>query len=72
MLRGKFGSPYLDMQRQQRQEQRYSYLPAYAAFSCVQTMTAWLPVFGIFNVRTDVDAYEGCANAVTDGVCTES
>ena len=58
MLCGKFGSPYLDMQQQQRQEQRYSYLPAYAAFSCVQTMMVWPPVFEIFNVRTDIDAYD--------------
>ena len=26
-------------------------------FLCVQTMV-WLPVFGIFNVRSDVDAYD--------------
>ena len=36
-------------------EQRYPFLSVYAVFSYVQTMV-WLPAFGIFNVRTDVDA----------------
>ena len=50
----KFGSPYLGM-AQQPQEQRYPFLSECTVFSCVQTMV-WLPAFGIFNVRTDVDA----------------
>ena len=49
-LTGNFGSSYL-CKAQQPQEQRYPFLSVFAAFSCVQTMT-WLPVFGIFNVRT--------------------
>ena len=43
---------------QQPQEQRYPFLSVCAVFSCVQTIV-WLPlvpVFGIFNVHTDVDA----------------
>ena len=40
---------------QQSQEQRYPFLSVRAVFSCVQTMV-WLPVFGIFNVRVDVDS----------------
>ena len=43
---------------QQPQEQRYPFLSVCAVFSCVQTMV-WLPlvpVFGIFNVHTDVAA----------------
>ena len=36
------------------QEQRYPFLPLCAVFPCVQTMV-WLPVYGIFNVPTDVD-----------------
>ena len=38
-------------------------------FPCVQTMV-WLPVFGIFNLRADVDAYDctrgGCAATVRE------
>ena len=51
---GKFRSPYLG-KAQQPQEQRHPFLPVCVVFSYVQTMT-WLPVFGIFNVRTAVDA----------------
>ena len=35
----------------------------HVVFSCVQTMV-WLPVFGIFNVRTDVDACDCTRGAV--------
>ena len=52
-LRGKFGSSYLG-KAQQPQEQRCLFLSACVVFSCVQTMV-WLPVFGIFNLRTGVD-----------------
>jgi len=41
----------------QPQEQRYLLLTVCILFSYVQPMV-WLPVFGIFNVHTDVDAYE--------------
>ena len=51
---GKFGSPY-ESKAQQPQEQRYPFLSVCAVFPCVQTMV-WLPVLGIFNVHTDVDA----------------
>ena len=50
----KLESPYLG-KLQQPQEQRYPFLSVRAVFSCVQTMV-WLPVFGIFNMHTDVDA----------------
>ena len=50
---GKFESPYQG-KAQQLQEQHYLFLSVCAVFSCVQTMV-WLPVFGIFNVRTDAD-----------------
>ena len=52
--KGKFGSLYPG-KSQQPQEQCYLFLSVCAIFSCVQTMV-WLPVFWIFNVRTDVDA----------------
>ena len=39
----------------QLQEQCYLLLPAHAVFSSFQTMV-WLPVRGILNVRTDVNA----------------
>ena len=45
---------------------RYPVLSVCAVFSSVQTML-WLPVLGIFNVRTDVDAY-GCHGGCTDTV----
>ena len=67
---GKFGSPYLG---KVQQEQRYPFLSVCAVFSCVQTMV-WLPVFGIFNVRTDVDACD-CIRGLyghRKRVCTES
>ena len=50
----KFQSPY-QSKTQQPQEQRYPFLSVCAVFVCVQTMV-WLPMFGISNVRTDVDA----------------
>ena len=40
---------------QQPQEQCYPFLPVHAVFSCFRTMV-WLPVLGIFIVRTDVSA----------------
>ena len=48
---------------QQPQEQRYPFLPVSVVFSCVLTMV-WLPVFGIFNVHTDVDACDYTQGAV--------
>ena len=51
----------------------YPFLSGYAIFSCVQTML-WLPVFGIFNTRTDVDACD-CTRRLyghRKRVCTES
>ena len=61
---GKFGSPYRG-KVQQPQEQRYPFLSVCVVFVCVQTMV-WLPVFGIFNVRTDVDA------SIALGGCTDT
>ena len=58
---------------QQPQEQRYPFLSVCVVFSCVQTMV-WLPVFGIFNVRTDVDACD-CTRRLyghRKRVCAES
>ena len=50
-----FCSPYLG-KAQQPQEQRYPFLSVCVVF-CVQTMVyIWLPVFGNFNMNTDVDA----------------
>ena len=40
---------------QQPQEQRYPFLTVHEVFSFVHT-AVWLPVLGIFNVRTDVSA----------------
>ena len=54
-LWGKFWSPYLGKAQQQPQEQRYPFLSMHVVFPCVLRML-WLPVFGIFNVRTDADA----------------
>ena len=64
----KFGPPYLG-KAQQPQKQRDPFLPGCAVFSCVQTITlVWL--FGIFNVRTDVDAslftHRVCRNTVRE------
>ena len=42
---------------QQPQEGRYPFLSVCAVFSCVQTMV-WLPVFGIFNMCIDADAFD--------------
>ena len=71
---GNFGSPHLGTAQQLR-EQRYPFLSVCAVFSCVQTMV-WLPVFGIFNVRADVDAYDRtrglCGHREKKKVCTES
>jgi len=68
----KFGSPYPG-NAQQLLEQRYAFLSVCAVFSCVRTMV-WLPVFGIFNVCTDVDACD-CTRGLCghrERVCTES
>ena len=46
------------------QEQRCPFLPECAVFPCVQTMV-WLPVLGICNVRTDVDACD-CSRGLYD------
>ena len=51
---GKFGSPYLG-KAHQLQEQCYPVLSVCAVFPCVQTRV-WLPVSGIVNMCTDVDA----------------
>ena len=51
----KFGSPYLG-KAQQLQEQGYPFLSVCAVFLCVQTIV-WLPMFRIFNVRTEVNAH---------------
>ena len=53
-----FGLPYLD----KAQDHHYPFLPVCAVFLCVKTMV-WLPVFGILNVSTDVNAYN-CTWAV--------
>ena len=37
--------------------QHYPFLSGCAVFSCVRTLV-WLPVLGIFNMCTDVDAYD--------------
>ena len=53
--------------------QRYPLLSVCAVFPCVQTMV-WLPVFGIVNVRTDVDTYD-CTRGLyghRKRVCSES
>ena len=54
---------------QQPQEQCHPYLPACAAFSCVQTMV-WLAVFGIFFTHMQMlmhaTAYRGCTNTVRE------
>ena len=48
---------------QQPQEQCYPFLTVRAVFSCVQSKV-WLPMCGIFNVRTDVNASD-----CTQGLC---
>ena len=58
---------------QQPQEQRYPFLAVCAVFLCVQTKV-WLPMFAIFNVRTDVNAHD-CTWGLyghRKRVCTES
>ena len=58
---------------QQPQEQRYPLLTVRAVFSRVQTKI-WLPVLGIFNVRTDANARD-CTQELyghRGRVCTES
>ena len=58
---------------QQPQEQCYPFLTVRAVFSCVQSKV-WLPMFGIFNVRTDVNACD-CTRGLyghRKRVCTES
>ena len=52
-LAGNSGSPYL-CKVQQPQEQCYVFLSVCVVFTC-ETMV-WLPIFGIFNVCSDVDA----------------
>ena len=51
---GKCGSPRLG-KAQPPKEQRYPFLSGCVVFSCVKTMV-WLPVLGIFNERTNIDA----------------
>ena len=58
----KFGSPYLGT-AQQQQEKRYPFLPVWVVFICVQTRVR-LPVFGICNMHTDVDACDSAQGAV--------
>ena len=53
-LKFRWVTPYLDT-AQQPQEQQHPFLPVCVVFLCVHTIV-WLPVFAIFNVRTDVDA----------------
>ena len=67
----RFRSPYLG-KTQQPLEQRHLFLSMCAVFLCVQTML-WLPVLGIFNVRTDVDACD-CTRVLYGPVrvCTKS
>ena len=58
---------------QQPQEQRYSFLTVRAIFSCIQ-LKVWLPVLGIFNVHTDVNACD-CTRGLYGHrirICTES
>ena len=58
---------------QQPQEERHPFLPVCAVFTCVRTM-AWLPVFGLFNVRTDVDTCD-CTRGLyghRERVCSEN
>ena len=62
-----------DLRLQQPQEQRYPFLAVCVVFSFVQTVV-WLPVFGNFNVCTDVDACD-CTQGLyghRKRVCTES
>ena len=40
---------------QQPLEQRYPFQPVRAVYPCVKAMV-WLPMLGLFNVRTDVNA----------------
>ena len=66
---GKFGSPYLG-KAQQLQQQQYPFLSMCTVFSCVQTMV-WLKadvLFGVFNVRTDVDVCDSTQGGCTDTV----
>ena len=58
---------------QQPKEQGYLHLLVRAVFSCIQTKV-WLPMLGIFNVRTDVNACD-CTRGLhghRKRVCTES
>ena len=48
---------------QQPQKPRFPFLPLCAVVVCVQTVV-WLPVYGNFNVRTDVDACDCTLGAV--------
>ena len=61
-------SPYLGVRLQQPQEQRYPFLTVNAVFPRVKTKI-WLPVLGIFNVRTDAYACDrtlGCPDTVRE------
>jgi len=61
------------LKARQPQEQRYPFLSVCAVFSCVRTVV-WLPMFGIFKVRTDVDVCD-CTQGLCGHrkrVCTES
>ena len=65
----------LTCKKKQPQEQRYRFLSVCAGFSCVHTvLVVWLPVLGIFDVRTDVKHAIAHAGGCTDTarVCTES
>ena len=66
------GDAALSLGQRQPQEQCYPFLSMCAVFSCVQTMV-WLPMFGIFNVCTDVTsthaiAHWGCTGTVRESV----
>ena len=75
---GKFGSSYLG-KTQQPQKQSHPFLSVCAVFSCFkkkekEKRMVWLPVFGIFNVSTNVDACD-CTRGLyghRKRVCTES
>jgi len=65
---GKFRSPHLSKATAAAKAALYPFLPVCAVFLHVQTMV-WLPVFGAFNVHTNVDAYdctEGCINTMRE------
>ena len=65
LILGKFGSPH-PTEAQQPQGQRYPFLSVCVVLQCVHTMV-WLPVLGICNVHTHVDACD-CTGGCTDTV----